>query len=408
MSTTEKASPVARESQTTMRVAAITAIPTPYRDPFWNVLASQPGIELDVYYCAGGKSDRPWEQSWRMDYHAEVLKGFNSMRMLSLDSACYVNPAIWRRLRDGGYHHLIIGGYNHATMWAAMLYARMSGIPYYLMCETYLEQPRSSWRKAVKAPIVRSVVRHATAYLPTGTLASNYLEYYGADPEEFYSLPNTPDVDAQWEKAQQLESQRPTLRKELGLHSTRPVILFVGRLIPRKGVDVLLRAYALVCQQYEADLVVLGDSALRDNWESMARELGVNDKIRFEGFVAPGDVPTWHAVADLLVLPSLNETWSTVVLESLASGLPVVITRRVGCYADVLNDPIVGTAVEPGNAEQLAEAIEHRLTHPVTRHQVAEAWAPVRQQLRYETLARRLVAALERHHPTSVSRSSNA
>lgn len=387
-----------------MRVAAITAIPTPYRDPFWNVLAAQPEVSLDVFYCATGKSDRPWEATWRIDYRARALPGINLTRFLSLDAACYWNPSVIGELRRGRYDHIVIGGYNHATLWAAMRFARRHDVPYYLMCETYLEQPRPAWKKVLKAPLVRWAVGGAAACFPTGTLASRYLVHYGADPEELYRLPNTPDVETYWQRAQELEPQRARLREELRLHATRPLILFVGRLIARKGVEVLLRAYAAVCQHMEADLVVLGDSELRSNWETIAKELGIRDRIRFEGFVPPDDVPVWHAVADVLVLPSLNETWSTVVLESLASGLPVVITDRVGCYADVLSDPAVGVAVEAGNVDALAKAIMDRLSNPVSRREVAAAWEPVREQFRYLTLARRLIAAFSKHHRTNKRR----
>src|SRR5262245_43542651 len=62
-----------------LRIAVVTPIPTPYRDPFWNILARMPGIDLTVYYCSQGKADRPWDVDWQHRYRAQVLPGQNLM-----------------------------------------------------------------------------------------------------------------------------------------------------------------------------------------------------------------------------------------------------------------------------------------------------------------------------------------
>src|SRR5688500_12112523 len=108
-----------------MRLAVVTSIPTPYRDPLWNAVASRPSVMLDVYYCAAGKADRPWDVSWEQAFRAEVLPGWNLARWAGVDASCYMNPAIERRLRSGRYDAVILGGYNHVTMlWAASFAAR--------------------------------------------------------------------------------------------------------------------------------------------------------------------------------------------------------------------------------------------------------------------------------------------
>jgi len=378
-----------------MRIGVITPTPTPYRDPFWNEVARQPDVELDVYYCSAGTKDRPWDVSWSLDFRAEVLPGRNLAAWRGMDGYCFWNPGLRRRLRDGRYDALIFGGYNHVTMLSGIRYAIRHRIPYFLMNEVYLAQPRRWWRRVIKGMPLRYIVRNATGFFPTGTLAAEYLEHYGASARDMCPCPNVPDVDAYWRLALELSRERSALRAEAGL-GEEPVVLFVGRLIPLKQVDTLLRAFSSVVKGRPARLVVLGDGPIRPELESLAAALGIAEQVCFRGFLAPEELPKWYAMSDLFVLPSSDETWSVVVLEALASGLPVVVTKLVGCYADVVVNPAVGTVVPPCDATALAAAMAGRLDCTISREKVAEAWAPVREKMRYPVLAEQMVKTLRR------------
>ncbi len=375
-----------------MRLAVVTAIPTPYRDPFWNEVARLPGVELDVYYCSAIKADQPWMRSWEMRYHSEFLPTVNLARLLP-GGVCWWNPAIGSRLQAGKYDALVVGGYNHPTMIAAMMFARRHRVPYFLMSESYLSQPRTWWRRLVKTPLVRWVVGGATGCFPTGSRAREYLLHYGAPADRQWFLPNVPDVEALDTQAQELLRQRPALRAKLRL-GDKPVVLYVGRLVRMKRVDLLVRAFARVAAQRQATLVILGDGTLQRDLQSLAESLGIADFVRFVGFLDPREVPRWHAAADLMVLPSVGETWSVALIEALASNLPVVTTDLVGAGADVLNHPLVGTVVPAGSEEALAKAIADRLMNPTNRHHLREVWKPVREELRHEVVARRTVEAI--------------
>jgi glycosyltransferase involved in cell wall biosynthesis len=278
-------------------------------------------------------------------------------------------------------------------MLAAVAYARLTNTPYLLMNEVYLRQPRSWWRKLVKTPLVRSVVSKAAGCLPTGTLATEYLRHYGAREGGLCNVPNVPDVEQFRRRARELEMQRDEIRlkKKLG---PGPVVLFVSRLIGLKRVDLLLDAAREFLRDRDLTVVILGDGPMRAKWEQLAESRGISDRVRFEGFIAPGDLPEWYAVSDLFVLPSTDETWSVVVLESLASGVPVIITDLVGCCADVINDPLVGTVVPAGEAAPIAEAMRRHLAISVSKSDVMDAWEPVFDQLRYEVISKRLSAHL--------------
>ncbi len=377
-----------------MKVAVVTPIPTPYRDPFWNAVARQEDVELHVFYCSAGKKDRPWKADWSRDFHSEVLDGRNLLAWARADASCFWNPGVARRLREGDYDVLVFGGYNHVTMLTGIRYAVRQGTPYFLMCESYLDQPRAWWRRWIKRRLVRWAVEHAAGGFPTGVLARDYLIHYGADRERLTLIPNVPDVADIAQRVDLQRQRRAELRAAREL-SNRPVILFTGRLIPRKGVATLIRAMSQSGALREAELIIAGDGPARRGLEELSDGLGSADRIRFLGFVQPGDLPEWYAMADVFVLPS-SETWGVVVLEALAAGLPVVVTDEVGCHADIVKDNRIGSVVPARNPGALRVALETCLQQMTPPSVVRRIWRPVFESLTYENLTDRFLGLIRR------------
>jgi glycosyltransferase involved in cell wall biosynthesis len=382
-------------SKPNIRVAVVTPNPTPYRDPFWNAVAQLDEVDLTAFYCGGTTKDRPWDVSWPFEFKAEVMPGTNVDAWRGPEGSRYWNPGMKRRLDDGRFDAVICGGYNHLTMLYTYYYAIRHRIPYFMMSEVYLAQPRAWWAKLIKAIPVRFLHTHAAGCFPTGTLASEYMAHYGAPVHCLSHVPNTPDVEAYWTQAQDLAPRREDLRKQEGLDPDIPMIIFVGRLIPLKEVDTLIDAFKIVRDTRPAKLMILGDGTERSKLEQQVRTLGLTEDVIFSGFLEPEQIPAKYAMADLFVLTSNDETWSAVVLEALASGLPVIVTEMVGCYPDIVKPASVGSVVPVHNKDKLAEAIIHHLNTPKSREDIAEAWAPVRETLRYPVIAQRMLRVLQ-------------
>lgn len=138
-------------------------------------------------------------------------------------------------------------------------------------------------------------------------------------------------------------------------------LIFVGRLVRQKGVDVLLEALAslapLAANHFSVDIV--GDGPLRQKLENQALKLGLNGKINFLGKVSPEDVGQRLSQADLFVLPSRFEGLPGSLLEAFAYGLPAVATRVSGSEDVVCTE--TGWVVEPDDSDGLAAAIRAAL-----------------------------------------------
>lgn len=150
-----------------------------------------------------------------------------------------------------------------------------------------------------------------------------------------------------------------------------PVILFVGRLVYYKGLDVLLRAMASV----RGTLLVVGQGPLDGELRARAAALNIADRVRFVGTVAASDLPLYYQASDVLVLPSTEptEAFGLVQVEAHVSGIPSVCTD-LGTGTTFVNvHGTTGLVVPPRDPRRLAEAVAHLLDDPGLRHRLGLA-----------------------------------
>ncbi len=154
-------------------------------------------------------------------------------------------------------------------------------------------------------------------------------------------------------------------------------ILFVGRLAAVKGVPVLLEAFTQVLKTHpEAHLTLVGDGTERDAIEARATALGCAQAVRFAGYLSQDEVVGELDKADIFALPSFAEGVPVVLMEALASHLPVVVTRIAG-ISELVADGHSGLSVPPGDVGALARAITTLLDDPKrgqTMARVGRAW----------------------------------
>jgi rhamnosyl/mannosyltransferase len=152
------------------------------------------------------------------------------------------------------------------------------------------------------------------------------------------------------------EARAAVLRAEAApSRGSRPVVLFVGRLIYYKGADVLVRAMADV----DADLVMIGRGPLKAELEALAASLGVGARVRFVDPVGDEDLAAWYHAADVFCLPSVarSEAFGLVQLEAHAAGVPVVSTTLATGVPFVNQHGVTGLTVPPGDAVALGGAL---------------------------------------------------
>jgi glycosyltransferase involved in cell wall biosynthesis len=136
----------------------------------------------------------------------------------------------------------------------------------------------------------------------------------------------------------------------------KPVILFVGSLIERKGVRYLIEAMPNILQRFpEYKLIIIGEGPDYDKLNHLCQELDINKNIKFEGQKPQKEISQWMRRAKVFVLPSTEEGLGVVLLEAIASGTPCVGTR-IGGIQDVIS-PEVGILVPPKDPFSIEKAI---------------------------------------------------
>ena len=148
-------------------------------------------------------------------------------------------------------------------------------------------------------------------------------------------------------------------------------VVFVGRLDPVKGVTLLLEAFAAVKARHpQARLTVAGDGPARSRLEARARDLGL--EVAFPGYLDEAQVADLLASAAMLVLPSFAEGLPVVLMEALASRIPVIATQVAG-VSELVVDGVSGLIVPPGDVAGLARAMDRLLGDPDLRARMGEA-----------------------------------
>jgi glycosyltransferase involved in cell wall biosynthesis len=158
---------------------------------------------------------------------------------------------------------------------------------------------------------------------------------------------------------------------QLKAESSEPLVLFVGRLVAYKGVEVLLRALATM----RARAVIVGDGPLRPELEALIRDLGLAERVLLAGNASPAELTAFYNACDVFVLPSVTraEAFGMVQIEAMSCGKPVVSTDLPSGVPWVNQHGRTGLLVPPGDAAALASALQSLLADPARRSRMGDA-----------------------------------
>lgn len=216
---------------------------------------------------------------------------------------------------------------------------------------------RSALLKKLYNIVVGSrIIRQADVGIAVTALERQQFHSYGVADEKIQLLPNGvhPDVD--------FVPDSNAFRILYGL-SDKPVILFLGRLNPIKGPDILLAAFFLIADKHpQAMLVIAGpEEELADGLKAEVERLGLQHRVIFTGFIGGDDKQNALAAADLLVVPSRHEAMSLVALEAGLLGTPVLLTDQCG-FDEAMQ--VGGGVIVEVSVSSMAKALDKMLTAP--------------------------------------------
>jgi D-inositol-3-phosphate glycosyltransferase len=220
--------------------------------------------------------------------------------------------------------------------------------------------------------------------------AHELIDAYGADPEHVFMV--APGVDL----ATFHPMDRTAARREIGFGSGR-LLLFVGRLERLKGVEIAIRALALLRDRQHDDVRLLilgedsreGDESEKERLKGIAAQAGVRDRVEFVGSVAHHELPFFYAAADVCVMPSYSESFGLVALEAQACGCPVVASGVSGLRS-VVRDGVSGYLIDAHEPAAYAERIGRLLADREIAQQMGRRGSLLAQRFSWTRTADRL------------------
>jgi len=338
---------------TAKRALLLTNMLTPYRAPLLRhvsaVLAGR-GWEFKVLTLSERESDRQWEtEKGASGFDHEVAPGFE----LSFGSRTrtHVNRGVFRALWRYAPDVVVAAGYVAPAYWQALMYCMLTGKKFVLWSGTTSQSagPGAGLRGFLK----RMFVRGADGFIAYGAKAKEYLESIGARPETVKVSLNT--VDMAFFRDRTREYREGAGFMEERARYPECLILYSGQLIARKGVREALAALKKL-DDPDIGLLIVGAGPLEAELKAYCAERGLAS-VYFKGFCQKEELPRYYALADALVLPSLEEVWGLVVNEALAAGHFALCSKYAGAGYDLIDEGKNGALIDPADVDGFAGGI---------------------------------------------------
>jgi teichuronic acid biosynthesis glycosyltransferase TuaC len=268
---------------------------------------------------------------------------------------------VWKLQRENQFD-CIDAHYIYPDGLAAVLLGRLFRIPVVLSARGTDVNLFPAFRSI--RPMIRWSLRHAAGIIAVSKSLKQAMVKLGLPEKRIQVIGNGIDP-ARFHPLEPREA-----RRLLGLAEDAHLIVAVGGLIPRKGFQFLIPAFAKIAPRFpKAKLYILGEGDYRQKLEAMTGEFGTADRVFLPGNVPNDQLRLWFSAAQISCLVSSREGWPNVLLESMACGTPVVATNVWGA-PEVIVSPELGILVEQ-NINSIATALEQALQKPWDRPEIA-------------------------------------
>lgn len=344
------------------RILAVDLEPAPYKVDLWNAFAASKECRVEVLYTNAKDISKDaghnYQELPRSQFTYRVLTGrsmFATMKKMAV---------VGRAIASNNVNAVYIAGYVNAAPLVAIIACILLKKPFFVHSDIfnnlYPKPPLSRVKRWIRS-LIRSVVfKYASAVLVCGKLGIESALAAGCSQDKVVDFPYVVD-------RQRLLADTPEIEPMDLLHDLRAgktTIYFSGRMISRKGLATTLEAVAqlesgasLLVENSSWVIWIAGDGPLLSQYKDQALMLGITHRVRFLGFVQM-HLHSWilrHA--DIVLVPSLADSWGIVVDEGMQLGKPVIASSGVGSAVDRIVSSENGILFYPGNAKELADRI---------------------------------------------------
>lgn len=359
------------------KVVIITNIPSPYRvDFFYYLQENVKKYEFHIIYSSMESTSRQWHADKERIQNSTFLKSYNIKIKKRYDIRdIYIPHGVGKVLSDIGPDVVVAMEYN-PTIIMAMNWCRRHKVPYISWTDGTLFSERNIGK--IQKWCRKYIISRADAFIGSSTASRETQIAYGANPSRCFISLLTVDIN-------KYIRQKDT-------YGNRQLVC-VGGLIVRKGVDLLLNALSQTDPSIR--LLVVGDGGEKERLIAQAKELGIESRVDFKGFLEGEELYKCYVESDAFVLPTREDCFGLVTLEAMCAHLPVISSRYADGARDLIEDGVTGIIVDPEDVSEFAKAIESLVTNPEKLNKMGNAGFDRIQKFAFENVSKGYIDAID-------------
>lgn len=343
-----------------MKPLIVQPFPTHYTAPLLRIL--QRDLDADVIFISEGN-----ERYWQSHLNVEV-EGLTATRCTgrNVGGGLRVNSQLLRELATRRYDVLSMTINGRTELATCVAVARARKIPIVLWTGMWWH-PQTLFHR-LTWPATRALYQSADALVVYGNHVRSFLLQLGVPADRIFVAEHSVDNALYMRPVD--EASRARVREQAGVTPDRPMVLCVGRLVPEKGLGILIRAMTGLDSPRPL-LAVVGTGPCGPELQGLAQEVSVD--LALLGAMTPAGMPDIYAAADVVVLPSVTtpmsrELWGVTVNEAMCQGRAVLVTDAVGAAAGgLVVDGRTGVVVPEQDVLAMRGALERLLASPEDR-----------------------------------------
>lgn len=307
-------------------------------------MAKQPEIDLKVFYTWGEAALGPkYDPDFAKEIYWDIplLDGYNYtfLKNSSKEPGSHhfkgiINPTLNEEIEAWGPDIVWVWGWAFESHLKAMRYFKGKVPVWFRGDSTLLDEPQAfSLKKCLRRIFLKWVYKHIDKAFCVGTHNKNYYLKHGIKLAQIVSAPHAIENDRFAYDDELLQQERIQFKAKFGINQKDIVILYAGKLEPRKNPLFLFELMRSIKSEH-FKLLIVGEGPLKS---VMMSKLKHDDRIIFSDFVNQKWMPNLYKLANFLILPSVSETWGLVLNEALASGTPIIASNKCGGANDLVN-----------------------------------------------------------------------
>jgi glycosyltransferase involved in cell wall biosynthesis len=347
-----------------LRLAIITSHPIQYYAPWFRHLNNVGGLTLRVFYLwdfgVTQQTDQQFNQAIQWDI--PLLAGYDYEFVPNTSQQPGTghfwglqNPSLSQQVKAFQPDAVLMMNYNYASLYRFLFTWQDS--PLFFRGDSHRLIPETGHKAAVKRWWITQIYRRFQACLYVGQANRDYFRAHGVADSQLFFSPHAIDNARFMAQAEKARFEARQWKQSLGIPADHHVILFAGKLIPKKRPLDLLQAF-LQANLPGVSLLFVGSGELEADLRQQAQQSG-HPHLYFAPFQNQSQMPRTYAAGDVMVLPSYGagETWGLAVNEAMCMGTPVIVSDHVGCAADLVLPQQTGLIFPAGDVAALTACL---------------------------------------------------